>query len=147
MLFNLKSAFLLGLATIASAAPMASSEVEGGLSTLHQFQARAAVPEHGVKCGTKTFTKAQVQAAVSASRTQRGKYPELFKNHGKIFSNHPSPATNLWEFPLADTAFTGMYHVLPTFFYCIVVDANGSQAVYPENTEWLSTPSMSTSVP
>ena len=108
MLFNFQSAFLLGLATFASAAPVASSEVGAEVSTLHHFEARAAIPENGVKCGTKIFTKAQIQAAVSASHTQRGKYPELFKNHGKVFSNHPSPATGLWEYPLADPTWTSM---------------------------------------
>jgi CHAD domain-containing protein len=111
MLFNLKSAFVLGLATFASAAPVALTEVDAEVATLHHLEARAALPEHGVKCGTQVFTKAQIQAAVSASRTQRGKYPELFKNHNKVFSNHPSPATNLWEYPMGVPAWTGMYYV------------------------------------
>jgi hypothetical protein len=108
MLSNLQAVFLLGLATFASAAPVISPEVDAGVSTLHRLEARATIPEHGVKCGTKIFTKAQVQAAIGASHTQHGKYPELFKNHGSIFSNHPSPATTLWEYPLADTAWTSM---------------------------------------
>ena len=108
MLFNLQSVFLLGLATFASAAPVTSTEVDAEVSTVHHLEARATIPQHGVKCGTKIFTKAQVTAAISASGVQHGKYPEKFKNLGSIFSNHPSPATTLWEYPLADTAWTGM---------------------------------------
>jgi hypothetical protein len=111
MLFDLKSAFVFGLATFASAAPVALTEVDAEVATLHHLEARAALPEHGVKCGTQIFTKAQIQAAVSASRRQSGKYPELFKNHNSVFSNHPSPATNLWEYPMGVSTWTSMYYV------------------------------------
>ncbi|KAF2790315.1 hypothetical protein K505DRAFT_251477 [Melanomma pulvis-pyrius CBS 109.77] len=97
MLFDFKSVILFGLVAIASAAPVAQPDVE---EQVHHLEARARIPTHGVKCGTSTFTAAEVQTAMRASHTRRGRYPERFFNYGSLFRNHPDPAANLVEYPM-----------------------------------------------
>ncbi|KAF2137354.1 uncharacterized protein K452DRAFT_321788 [Aplosporella prunicola CBS 121167] len=119
MFFPLKSAFLLGLAAISVASPIANADAAsasaGEVAYANNLFARAKVPEM-VKCRDKEYSKADINNALSQARTAQsqggvGGFPKFFGNEGKdrkpVFPNIPK-STNLYEYPLKkDSAWTG----------------------------------------
>ncbi|KAI0545372.1 hypothetical protein F4679DRAFT_561472 [Xylaria curta] len=110
MLFNLRSAFLLGLVAVSVASPTPSFDLV----------ARAKIPDP-LECDGHTWTKEQIYNSIQQARALDGiaHYPKPFLNNGNIFGTK----AKLWEFPLADPVWqTG---VSPATFRVIVNENYG----------------------
>ena len=92
MIFNLKSAFLLGLAAVSVASPTPSSKLV----------ARARIPET-LQCDGAEWTKQQIYDSIAqAQYLERARlyYPREFRNRDA--NGYPifEAQGRLWEFPL-----------------------------------------------
>ena len=94
MMFNLKAAFLLGLAAVSVASPAPSSDLV----------VRAKVPD-SLTCDGKTWSKAQINASKSQARNLENDgyaYPKTFGNKDGKGNAIFNTQGQLWEFPLTD---------------------------------------------
>lgn len=110
MFFNLKSAFLVGLAATAYASPilpvdpLAPQNIEA-----RSIEARAQAKD--VDCGGRQFTAQDIKSTIATSKTAQDKqykdssykFPKPYGN-GEKFFNSPS---QLYEYPLMSPTFTG----------------------------------------
>jgi len=114
MLFNIKSAFFLGLLATTYASPISPNSTEVDLEN-RSLEVRAAVEP--MKCGGKVFTEDQIKASIDQAKSMIGKpgrYPAHFTNKkGKGNEKHiPTGAPEGLEYPIKENGevwTSGMY--------------------------------------
>lgn len=115
MLFDIKSAFFLGLLATAHASPISLDNTNVELES-RSLEARAAVEP--INCGGKVFTESQINASIKQAKSmmnQNKSYPAHFVNKkGSGKQKHfPAGGPEGLEYPIkanGDIWTTGMYN-------------------------------------